>query len=54
LNKSNQNSQKKSSDKKTEDINQIDKELKELIDKNQSLKKGISKLFIEINKETIN
>lgn len=54
LTKSDQNSQKKSSDKKAEDIDQIDKELKELIDKNESLKKGISKLFIEINKETTN
>jgi len=41
---------KKTNKKKPEEINDIDKDLKNLIDKNESLKSGISKLFNEIDK----
>jgi len=54
LSKSKQNSEKKRLDKQSEELDKIDKDLKDLIDKNESLKKGISKLFIEIDKEITN
>jgi len=47
----NNNKSKKKADKDSEDLKNIDKELKDLIDKNESLKKGISKLFSEIEKD---
>ena len=40
------------SEKESEVLRNIDRELKDLIDKNESFKKGISKLFSEIEKQT--
>jgi len=47
------NKPKKTEDPESEDLKNIDKELKDLIDKNESLKKGITKLFTEIEKDKI-
>ena len=44
----------KSANQDSEDLKNIDKDLKDLIDKNESLKKGISKLFSEIEKDKPN
>ena len=44
----------KSTDQDSEDLKNIDNDLKDLIDKNESLKKGISKLFSEIEKDKPN
>ena len=49
-----QNESNDASDQDAEDLKNIDKELKDLIDKNESLKKGISKLFSEIEKDKTN
>lgn len=54
MDKAKQNSPKKITDKESEELNKIDKDLKDLIDKNESLKKGISKLFTEIDKNITN
>ncbi len=54
MNTSHNNKSEKSLDKASEDLKNIDKELKDLIHKNESLKKGISKLFIEIEKDKSN
>jgi len=48
--KSNSKSKPQNNPKAVED--NIDKELNELIDKNESLKKGIEKIINEIEKET--
>lgn len=48
---SNKNSRDKSADIESEDLKKLDKELKDLIYKNESLKKGITKLFNEIEKD---
>ena len=49
-----QKKSQKSADQDSEDLKNIDKDLKDLIDKNESLKKGISKLFSEIEKDKPN
>ena len=49
-----QNESNDASDQDAEDLKNIDKELKDLIDENESLKKGISKLFNEIEKTNTN
>ena len=54
MSSNNTNNTNKSSDQDAEDLKNIDKELKDLIDKNESLKKGISKLFSEIEKDKTN
>jgi len=50
LSKSGKNQKKKLRVNSSDELEKIDQDLKELIDKNESLKKGISKLFIEIEK----
>ena len=51
---SNKNLPDKSSDIESEELKKLDKELNDLIDKNESLKKGITKLFNEIEKDKTN
>ena len=50
MSKSGKNQKKKLRVNSSDELEKIDQDLKELIDKNESLKKGISKLFIEIEK----
>ncbi|MDA9128442.1 hypothetical protein N9J65_06230 [Flavobacteriaceae bacterium] len=50
MSKSGKNQKKKLTVNSSDELEKIDQDLKELIDKNESLKKGISKLFIEIEK----
>lgn len=50
MSKSGKNQKNKLADNSSDELEKIDKDLKELIDKNESLQKGISKLFIEIEK----
>jgi len=54
LSTSNKNLPDKSSDIESEELKKLDKELNDLIDKNESLKKGITKLFNEIEKDKTN
>ncbi len=51
MNKSNKKGSSKLSSKEEEDLINLDKELKDLIDTNESLKIGITKIFKEIEKK---
>ena len=53
MNKSTKKGTSKSSLKEHEELLNIDKELKDLIDTNESLKIGIEKIFNEIEKKNI-
>jgi len=53
LNKSTKKGTSKSSFKVNEELLNLDKELKDLIDTNESLKIGIEKIFNEIEKKNI-
>lgn len=53
LNKSTKKGTSKSSLKEHEELLNLDKELKDLIDTNESLKIGIEKIFNEIEKKNI-
>jgi seryl-tRNA synthetase len=50
LNNSNKQESSKLSQNKNDEIINLDKELTELINENESLKKGITKIFKEIEK----
>jgi hypothetical protein len=51
LNKSNKKGTSKSKQIENEELLNLDKELKDLINKNESLKIGITKIFKEIEKK---
>ena len=53
MNKSTKKGTSKSSIKEHEELLNLDKELKDLIDTNESLKIGIEKIFNEIEKKNI-
>ena len=53
MNKSTKKGTSKSSLKEHEELLNLDKELKDLIDTNESLKIGIEKIFNEIEKKNI-
>lgn len=54
LKKSNKQQSSKSKPKENEEILNLDGELKDLINKNESLRIGISKIFEEIKKNNTN
>ena len=54
LKKSNKQKSSKSKPKENEEILNLDEELKDLINRNESLKIGISKIFEEIKRNNTN